>query len=96
MPNPVSSNISNFSRTVALMPIGGNEYPAVSAYLRKKSIVGGSDVGSHILFVDAVTNPGLVEFGLYLRTVPIFIEVESITTLPLGGGFCRVPIRLLL
>ncbi len=78
------------------MPVGGNEYPAVSAYLRKKSVVGGSNVSSHILFVDAVANPGLVEFGLYLRTVPIFVEVESVTTLPLRGGFCRVPIRLLL
>ena len=78
------------------MPVGGNEYPAVGAHLWKKSIVRGSDVGRHILFVNAVANPGLMEFCLYLGTVPIFIEVESVTTLPLRGGFARVPTQSLL
>lgn len=83
MPNSVEADILDFPRSVALVPIGGYEDPAAGADLRQKSIVRSSHIPRDIFLVNAVADSRLMQLGRDLWAVPVFVEVESVATLPL-------------
>lgn len=83
MPDPVATYILDLSWSVALVPVGGNQDPTVGTDLRQERVVGDSEITRDVFLINAIADPCLVQFGRDLWAVPVFVEVESVVTLPL-------------
>jgi len=77
VPYLVAPQISEFSWPISLVPISGDQDPAVLAYFGQKCFVSGSDVRGYILLVDAISNASSVQLVLNFRTIPVFVKVEG-------------------
>jgi hypothetical protein len=73
----MSANISDFSRPISLVPVGGNNNPAVPTDEGKKSFIWNSDVWSHVLLVNAIADATAMKLVYDFGAVPVFVKIES-------------------
>ena len=77
MPDFVAAEIGNFSGSIALVPVCGDQHPTVLADFGKEGFVGSSDIWRYVLLVNAMSNVSPAELIENFGTVPILIEVEG-------------------
>ena len=92
----MAAEIGDFSGSIALVPICGNQYPTVLADFGQEGFVGGSDVCRYVLFVNAMSDVSSAELIENFRTIPILIEVKGEIRQPFLGWSVRAPTQSLL
>ena len=96
MPHLVAPQVGNFSWSVTLMPVCGDQHPTVLADFGQEGFVGGSDIWLYVLLINAMSNVSSAELIENFRTVPILIEVEGEIRQPFLGWSARAPTQSLL
>jgi hypothetical protein len=96
MPDLVASQVGDFSGSVPLVPVCGDQHPAVLADFGQEGFVGGSHIWRDVLLINSMSNVSSAELIENFRTVPILIEVKGEIRQPFFGWSARAPTQSLL
>jgi len=73
MPDFVAPQVGNFSGSITLVPVCGDQYPTVLAYFGEECLIRRSDIRRYVLLINPMSNVGSAELIENFRTVPILI-----------------------